>query len=360
MLFNLFNKQDNLIGLDIGSYSIKVVELKENNKGLILRNFAIYPLPHEAIIDGAIMNSSAIIEVISQIWHDLRLKNKNVAIGVQGTSVIVKKITIPEQTRAEVEETLKFEAHEHIAFDVEDVKIDFHIASAGPEHGQMDVVLIAAKKEYINEYCSIIGEAGLNPCVIDSSAFAIQNVFERLVGYESGVYSIFINIGDSLTNVNIVSPTGDPFVVRDESIAGKNITDKIAQQLNLSFEDAELLKIGGERGDEEAGMVSHDIADIIQGCAENIAQAVHRSVEYAYSFQLDMSNAKGYLSGGTSLLPQIQSALSTKLNFSLEIFNPFEGIGFDRRKFSEDYLKEMAPFAAVAMGLALRRKNDME
>src|SRR5207253_11217475 len=167
------------LGLDIGSSSVKLVQLKEAKRGYILEAFGVAPLPPEAIVDGALMNSTAIVDAIRQLLAQYKLKNREVAIGVSGHSVIIKKISMPRMTQEELEESIQWEAEQYIPFDVKDVNIDTQILNpdANDATGQMDVLLVAAKKDMINDYTTVVSEAGLLPQVVDVDAFAVQNMF---------------------------------------------------------------------------------------------------------------------------------------------------------------------------------------
>src|ERR1700682_4500758 len=169
------------LGLDIGSSSVKLVQLKDAKRGYILEAFGVAPLPPEAIVDGALMNSTAIVEAIRQLVSQYKLKNREAAIGVSGHSVIIKKISMPKMSQEELEESIQWEAEQYIPFDVKDVNIDVQILTPADVHtgtGQMDVRLVAAKKDMINDYTSVVSEAGLSAVVVDVDAFAVQNSFE--------------------------------------------------------------------------------------------------------------------------------------------------------------------------------------
>ncbi len=173
------------IGLDIGSTSVKMIQLKETRRrgqvGYSLQNFGMKPLPPESIVDNTLMNSTAIVQAVQELLGELRIKQKDVAIGVSGHSVIIKKIAMPRMSQDELEESIQWEAEQYIPFDVKDVNIDTQILT--PEGtdatGQMDVLLVAAKKDMINDYTTVVSEAGLVPVVVDVDAFAVQNMFER-------------------------------------------------------------------------------------------------------------------------------------------------------------------------------------
>src|SRR5512144_729963 len=172
------------LGLDIGSSGVKLVQLKEvRRRGATayqLQAFGSKPLPPEAIVDGALMNSTAIVQAMQELIAELRVKQKEVAIGVSGHSVIIKKIQMPRMSQEELEESIQWEAEQYIPFDVKDVNIDTQILDAGGNDatGQMDVLLVAAKKDMINDYTTVVSESGLQPVVVDVDAFAVQNSFE--------------------------------------------------------------------------------------------------------------------------------------------------------------------------------------
>ena len=176
------------LGVDIGTASVKMVLLKEQRRrgqlGYALQAFGMKPLPSEAIVDGALMNSTAIVQAIQELMAELKIKGREAAIGVSGHSVIIKKISMPRMTQEELEESIQWEAEQYIPFDVKDVNIDTQILASDPadQSGQMDVLLVAAKKDMINDYSAVITEAGLTPSVVDVDAFAVQNMFS--VNYE--------------------------------------------------------------------------------------------------------------------------------------------------------------------------------
>src|ERR687884_1500276 len=196
------------LGLDIGSSSVKMVQLKDAKRGYVLDAFGVAPLRPGALVDGARRNSTAIVEAIRQLIAQYKLKNRDAAIGVSGHSVIIKKISMPKMTQEELEESIQWEAEQYIPFDVKDVNIDVQILTAADQDtgtGQMDVLLVAAKKDMINDYTSVVGEAGLAPVVVDVDAFAVQISFE--VNYEAprNETVVLINAGASVCNINVLA-----------------------------------------------------------------------------------------------------------------------------------------------------------
>jgi type IV pilus assembly protein PilM len=186
----------NALGLDIGTSSIKLVQLKESKKGIQLASFSMAPLPSEAIVDGALMNSNAVVDAIQELFQSQKIKSKEVATSVSGHSVIIKKINLPQMTPEELEESIQWEAEQYIPFDINDVNIDVQILNTeSTQAGQMDVLLVAAKKDMVNDYTSVIMEAGLTPVVVDVDSFAVQNMFVVYYEVPRSETVVLINIG---------------------------------------------------------------------------------------------------------------------------------------------------------------------
>src|SRR5919202_133149 len=346
------------LGLDIGSSSVKLVQLKEAKRGYILDAFGVAPLPPEAIVDGALMNSTAIVDAIRQLVSQYKLKNREVAIGVSGHSVIIKKISMPRMTQDELEESIQWEAEQYIPFDVKDVNIDTQILNpdASDATGQMDVLLVAAKKDMINDYTTVVSEAGLSSGVVDVDAFAVQNMFDMNYEAPTSDTVVLINAGASVININIVAH-GITTFTRDVTIGGNQFTEEIQKQLNVSYEEAEALKIGGGRQDSDA-VIPQEVERVMGGVAEQVAGEIQRSLDFYAGTAADAHFSKVYLSGGTAKIPALFKTIETRVGVPVEIINPFKSIEIDNRKFDPAFIMDVAPMAAVAVGLALRRPGD--
>ncbi|KFA93513.1 MULTISPECIES: type IV pilus assembly protein PilM [Archangium] len=350
------------LGLDIGSTSVKMILLKEQRKrgqvSYALQSFGMKPLPPEAIVDGALMNSTAIVQALQELMTELKVKNKEVAIGVSGHSVIIKKIQMPRMSQEELEESIQWEAEQYIPFDVKDVNIDTQILDAGGNDatGQMDVLLVAAKKDMINDYTTVVSESGLQPVVVDVDAFAVQNMFASNYDVPDKETVVLINAGASVVNINIIS-NGITVFTRDVTIGGNQFTEEIQKQLNVSYEEAEALKIGGTRGDSDA-VVPQEVERVLMGVAEQVAGEIQRSLDFYAGTAVDANFTKVYLSGGTAKIPALFKTIETRVGVPVEILNPFRKIDVDNRKFDPAFIMEVAPMAAVAVGLALRKPGD--
>lgn len=344
------------VGLDIGSGSIKVCQLKQAKKNYALQNFGMVQLPPEAIVDGALMNSNAVVDAIQELMQSQKIKTKEVATSVSGHSVIIKKINLPQMTPDELEESIQWEAEQYIPFDINDVNIDVQILNTeSTQAGQMDVLLVAAKKDMVNDYTSVIMEAGLTPVVVDVDSFAVQNMFE--VNYEvpRSETVVLINIGAAVTNINVLA-NGISTFTRDISIGGGQFTDAIQKALNVSYDEAEALKLGG--GADTDAVVPQEVERVLQTESEAIANEVQRSLDFYAATSADAHLARIFLSGGSSKIPALIKTIERRTSVPVEVVNPFRNIDISGRGFNVDYLKNVAPMAAVSVGLALRGAAD--
>ncbi|HZH02369.1 MAG TPA: type IV pilus assembly protein PilM [Myxococcaceae bacterium] len=353
-----------VVGLDIGSTSVKMVQLKEIRKrgeyGYALHSFGMKPLPPEAIVDGALMNTTAIVQAIRELVAELKIKQREVAIGVSGHSVIIKKISMPRMTQSELEESIQWEAEQYIPFDVKDVNIDTQILNpdANDATGQMDVLLVAAKKDMINDYTTVVSEAGLIPGVVDVDAFAVQNMFYVNYDIASRETVVLINAGASVVNINIITD-GMTVFTRDVTLGGNQFTEEIQKQLNVSYEEAEALKIGGGSQDADS-VVPQEVERVIGGVAEQVAGEIQRSLDFYAGTAADASFSKVYISGGTAKIPALFKTIENRVGVPVEILNPFKNVEVDERRFDPGFLMDIAPVAAVGVGLALRKLGDKQ
>ena len=344
------------VGLDIGSSSVKLVQLKEKRGGFALEAFGSAPLPPEAIVDGALMNSAAIVTAIQEVVAEQKLRAREVAIGVRGHSVIIKKIAMPRMSQEELDESIQWEAEQYIPFDVKDVNIDTQILTPeGDAAGQMDVLLVAAKKDMINDYTAVCAEAGLAATVVDVDAFAVQNAYEANYDLGSGETVVLINVGAAVTNINVVS-RGITTFTRDVTMGGNAFTEEIQKQLNISYDEAEALKVGGQ-GETDA-VVPQEVERVIQGVADQMGGEIQRSLDFYAATAADARIGRVYLSGGTARIPALFKVIEARAGVPVEILNPLKNIEIDNRKFDPAALLAAAPAAAVAVGLALRRPGD--
>jgi type IV pilus assembly protein PilM len=342
----------NLVGVDIGSSSIKVCEIKEGRKGArTLLRFAHQPLPSQSIVDGHIMNSSAVVEGLEKLFH--RQRRRDVALRISGHSVIIKKVTMPLMTPEELREQITWEAEQHIPFDIADVELDYQVLRRREDEGQMDVLLVAAKKEEIQDLVNLALEARLKPKVIDLDAFTVQNCFE--VGYgapERGRTVVLLHVGASLTTINILTD-GTTAFTRDIANGGNAITEEIQRQLSIGQEEAEAYKCGAG-----GGIVPHEVSKIVQQVVESLAGEIQRSLDFYLATSGDREIAQVMLSGGAARLGTLKDAIGSRSRAPVEVIDPLRAAALDPKTVGIVELEQHGPAAAVAFGLALRKERE--
>lgn len=348
-----FRRRRNVVGLDIGTSSVKAVALKPAGKGYELVHLGIVPLPPDAIVDGAIMDGGAVISAIQQIFNEHKIGTKDVAVAVSGHSVIIKSIKMPLMKEAELAESIQWEAEQHIPFAIEDVNLDYQILQAPPGAMEMEVLLVAVKKDVINEYLTVASTAGLNVAVVDVDAFALGNAFEA--AYETGPDEVvaLLNIGAAVTIINIVRG-GVPLFTRDSTIGGNRYNESIQKMLGLSYEQAETLKLGGQG----EGYTSADIQAAIELVNAELAGEIRRSIDFFRSSSSAGTVHRILVGGGVARLPQLVPFLSETLELPVEIANPLRNVKTNPKQFDPEYLDHVAPQLCVGVGLALRQVGD--
>jgi type IV pilus assembly protein PilM len=350
----VFGRSKSLVGLDIGSSAVKAIELKPAGKGYKVAAFGSEPVPPDSIVDGAIIDGTAVVDAIRRVFDSRGIKTKEVAASLSGNAVIVKKITLPAMTEAELGESIYWEAEQYIPFDIQDVNLDYQILHRGDAGGKssMDVLLVAAKKEKIADYTGVIGQAGRTAVVIDVDAFALQNAYEVNYGTEPGAVVVLLNVGASATNINILE--GDQSVfTRDLSTGGNAYTEALQKELNLPFEQADQLK----RGLAVDGVAFDDARPVLRAVTENVVLEVQKTFDFYKASAPSDRITRIVVSGGTSRAEGFTEMVSERFQAPVESFDPFRKVAFDAGKFNLD-LAEVAPTAAVAVGLALRRVGD--
>ena len=350
----IWGKKKDVIGLDIGCSSIKLVELKEEKNGFKLQNLVLSPLPPEAIVDGALMDSVTIIDTIRDLFNTSRTKTKDVVTSVSGHSVIVKKISLPLMTEAELEESIQWEAERYIPFDINDVNIDFQIFGSTSENPEvMDVVLVAAKKDIINDYVSVIMESGLNPVIVDIDSFALENMLAMNYDIEKEETIAIANVGASITNMNIIKNNISAFT-RDIFKGGNQVTEEIQRQLHVDHEEAEKIKVG-----TKVDLTSQPIIqNVLKTACESLAVEIGNSLDFFQSTTTYEKITRIYLSGGGSKIKDFDIILQQQIGIPVEVVNPFKKIDYSGKNFDMEYLREIGPIMAVGVGLASRKVGD--
>jgi type IV pilus assembly protein PilM len=343
----------NLVGVDIGSNSIKVAEIKESGSTRKLVRFALHPLPPQTIVDGHVMNTSSVVDGLQRLFH--KQSRRDVALRASGHSVIIKKITMPLMTRAELDEQITWEAEQHIPFGLQEVHIDYQVLRERNDQGQMDVLLVAAKKEEITDLTNLALEAKLKPRIVDLDAFTIQNVFEAGYGAPPPQETlVLIHVGASLTTINILSG-GTTAFTRDIANGGNTITEEIQRQLGISQEEAEAYKLGGDG----RGIVPREVPDIINHVVDSLAGEIQRSLDFYLATSGDRGISRILLSGGTANVQALLDAIAQRsAPVRVEQLDPLRAAPPDPKSVDPMSLQGRAPQAVVAIGLALRKDKE--
>jgi len=350
-----FKKKTHIIGLDIGSTTLKAAEIVETKQGQSLNNFGMLNIGPGIIEEGVIKDTAAVAEALKELFKASNIKEKNVAISIGGYSVIVKKISVQTMTEDELQETINFEAEQYIPFDIADVNLDFQILGESEQNpNQMSVLLVAAKKEMISDYMNLVEVAGLNTCIIDVDAFALQNIFEFNYAAEEEDESVaLIDIGASKTSLNILKGYSSVFM-RDVSLGCGQINQQIMSLADCSMEEAEEIK----HSEQPEKISSEELEGVVLSVVSDWTAEIKRALDFFYSTYPEDHITKIILSGGGANIEEFRHLLAEESTAEVEIINPFQNFTVDSSQFDSSYLERIAPQAAICLGLGIRRIDD--
>ena len=346
----------NLVGLDIGSTYIKVAQVKEGRSKAKLVGFGLKPLPPETIVDRQIMNSQVVAKTIKDLFAEKKIRQKDVAISISGHSVIIKKIEMPLMRGEELEEQARWEAEQYIPYNINDVELDYQVLQRRPAESQMDLLLVAAKKEEIAEYIDVVNQAGLRAAVMDIDAFAMQNAWELNYGRDIKGTVALVDIGASLTRLNIVKD-GVTMFIRDIGSGGKVLTTEIQKELGITFEEAESYKVGASHP-ASADVVPIEVNDLLERSSDALAAEIQRSVDFYLATVEGQTLAGIFLAGGAASSHYIRNAIARRIGVSVTVLDVFRHVQIDTSKFDEAKLRAFGPQAAIAIGLGLRQRKE--
>jgi type IV pilus assembly protein PilM len=350
------NKAKSVVGLDIGSSAVKAIELKAIGNSYRVIAFGSEPIPPDSIVDGAIIDGTAVADAIRRLFERHPFKCREVAASLSGNAVIVKKINLPVMTAAELAESIYWEAEQYIPFDIQDVNLDYQILNPGTAPGSggtMDVLLVAAKKDKIADYTGVIAQAGCVPVVVDVDVFALQNAYELNYGLDAHAVVVLLNAGASAININILSG-GQSLFTRDISIGGNAYTEAVQKELNLPYDRAEQLK----KGHPVDGAAYQDAVAVLHAMTDSVLLETQKTFDFFKATAASDRIDRLILSGGASRVEGFAQALEERFGAPVEMFNPFKTVDFDAEKLGVADPQTLVPTAAVAVGLALRRSAD--
>lgn len=341
------------IGLDIGSTAIKLVQLRTGRAGLALENFGVEPVPTAAIAAGAVVEPAAVVAALRTLVRRIGLRGKEVALAVSGNGVIIKRISVPQLEPAAFAQQIEWEARQLVAPPSrDDVLIDHTRLRQNPVTGEVEVLLVAAKKDLVAQYLRVVGEAGLRPVVVDATAFALQNCVEACQGFTGGETFAVVNVGATASTISIIAE-GMPAYGRDIS-SGGNLYTAALRGLGLDSAEAERFKRGAA---SSSGADQDPLRRMILQVSESIAVEIQRSLDFFRGMVAEEPLSRIVLTGGSALVPALRQALASRSRLPVTVLEPFARVQIDRRV-ELAALRVNAPAAAVAFGLALRKEDD--
>lgn len=349
----MFFGEKKILALDIGTSSVKLAELDLGRKNPVLKKFGVYPLAGGAVSGGEVVDVDSVSAAIGQMVKAARAKRKHVSTGMWGTSVIVKKISMPRMDSKLVAEQIKWEAEQYIPFDVSEISIDHHIIKSPFQNSEsMDVLLVAAKQEFLFRLIETVESSNLKCSVVDVSGFALANCFEANYGRIDGTVAL-LNVGAGVTNF-VVLENGEVVFSRDIAIGGLIYTSEIHKSMGVSLEEAEALKVSASLGQE----VPDEVNAILSSTNEQVVDEVRNGFDFFSATSNGVSANRLFVSGGSIFVPQLVEQISKAVGLSYEVFDPFQRISFDPKVFTGEYISQIKAISPIVLGLGLRKVKD--
>jgi type IV pilus assembly protein PilM len=353
---NIFSRSKSLVGLDIGSSSLKMAEVISSSHGHILNRFLQIPLPKGVIIEGMLADARELSLRMKELFKNSGCRGRGIVTSLSGNSVIVKKVTFTQMDETELRDLIHDEAGKYLPFDnMDDVLYDFQILGDNEFNpNQMDVIIVAAKKEIVNSYVDAVNGAGLTATIMDVDSFALETMYEANYEFENNEIVVIVNIGASITNINVIKG-GMSIFTRDFTLGGNSITEALQEKYKVTFDEAEKIKTEGMPSSNQENI---DLKNSILDFAEPICGEIERSIDYFRSTFGGEYIKHVFLSGGSARIQGLAAILSQRLSIETETINPFLKIGYNKRNIDAKTLESIRPIAAVAVGLGLRKMGD--
>ncbi len=342
----LFGRKATTVGLDIGSGLIKLVAISHAAGGPVLTKVAFTSIAHDAIVEGEIMDPGIVAEAIKGLMASAGIKTKAVVTAVGGRDVIVKKITMDRMEESEAREVIRWEAEQHVPFDMDNVELDFQILDPGGEGLQMTVLLVAAKRELVDHKIALLADVGLQSSIIDVDAFALHNAFE--INYPEAMNGVvgLVNIGHEVTNIYILDD-GIPVLTRDIPVGTRRFREDLQRERGQSAEEAERLLQGGATGEIPEAF--------LQTRTEELAVGIERAAAFLQTASRSAGGiSRIFMTGGGARIPRLSRALGDRLQIPVQLANPIEKLQVAEGVFDAMQVDEVAPLLMLPIGLALR------
>jgi type IV pilus assembly protein PilM len=343
----LFNRARTTVGLDIGSGLIKVAVVSHGSGEPVLSKVAMRAVVDDAIVEGEVMDPGIVAEAIRGLFQELGIKPKNVVTAVGGRDVIIKKIPMDRMKEGEARELIRWEAEQHVPFDMDNVELDFQILDPENEGLQMSVLLVAAKRELVETKMSLLKDIGIEPAVVDVDAFALHNAFE--VNYPDAMKGVvgLVNIGHEITNVNILDE-GVPVLTRDLPVGTRRFREDLQRERGLSADEAQRILQGFE--------VNEVLLPFLQSRGEELSVGIERAAAFLQTASRSTAGlSRLFVSGGGARIPGLAKALGDRLKLPVQLANPIERVQVADGVFDQMNVEEVAPLLMLPVGLALRQ-----
>lgn len=348
----MFFRSNKILGLDIGSSSIKVLELEVGKKGATINSFGLVKTPDGCLQGGEIIQREPISAAIQQVVKEIKTKRKNVATNIWGSAVIVKRISMPKMETHLVAEQIKWEAEQYIPFDINEISLEYHILEGFGEEETMEVLLVAAKREFVVSYMGVIEASGLKSSIIDVSNFALANCFEFNYGRLGGVH-VLLNIGARVTNF-VVLENGEVTFCRDIPVGGDNFTNDIHKELGVSLEEAEALKMGLA----QPGETPEEVQNVVTSTNDLVSDEIQNSFDFYLATSTHAAVDQFYVTGGGMNLPGLVDKISEKSGVSYQVMNPLLKVNYNKKKMTAEYVEKIRSYLSIGIGLGLRKADD--
>ncbi|MFL5506530.1 MAG: type IV pilus assembly protein PilM [Gemmatimonadales bacterium] len=343
----LFGRKRTTVGLDIGSGLIKLVAIQHGGGAEpVLTKVAFTSVVDDAIVEGEVMDPGIVAEAIKQLMAVSGIKTKQVVTAVGGRDVIIKKITMDRSSEAEARAVIRWEAEQHVPFDMENVELDFQILDPEGDGLQMTVLLVAAKRELIETKQALLADVGVEPSIIDVDAFALHNAFA--LNYPEAMRGIvgLVNIGHETTNVNILDD-GVPVLTRDIPVGTRRFREDMQRERGMSAEVADRLLQGSD--------MSPELEPFLETRGEELAVGIERAAAFLQSASRSSAGlARLYTTGGGARIPGLNRVLADRLRLPVQLANPIEKLQVADGVLDMMVIDEVAPLLMLPIGLALR------
>lgn len=342
----LFGRAKTTVGLDIGSGLIKLVVINHGSGEPVLTKVAFTAVADDAIVEGEVMDPGLVADAIKGLFETAGIKPKQVVTAVGGRDVIIKKISMDRMKEAEAREVIRWEAEQHVPFDMDNVELDFQILDPDADGLQMTVLLVAAKRELVETKLALLSDVGIQPSIVDVDSFALHNAFE--LNYPDAMRGVvgLVNIGHEMTNVNILED-GVPVLTRDLPVGTRRLREDLQRERGISAAEADRILQGMES--------SEALAPFLGPRAEELAVGVERAAAFLQTASRSAAGlSRLYLSGGGSRIPGLSRILADRLRLPVELANPIERLRVADGVFDAMNVDDVSPLLMLPVGLALR------